>query len=113
MNIPDPSSYQLIYATVRRIPKGRVATYGQIAELTGLPRQARLVGYALNVLPARSGVPWHRVINAQGRISLRGDGAGHDVKQRRLLEREGVHFNLQGAVDLTKFRWRPKADSSR
>lgn len=103
-----PSNYQLIYATVRSIPKGRVATYGQVAELAGLPRQARLVGYALNVLPAGSTVPWHRVVNAQGRISLRSAGEGHDQRQRRRLEREGVHFNLQGHIDLGKFRWRPK-----
>ena len=103
-----PNNYQLIYATVRSIPKGRVATYGQVAELAGLPRQARLVGYALNTLPHGSTVPWHRVVNSQGRISLRADGEGHDTLQRSRLQREGVRFSLQGAIDLGTFRWRPK-----
>src|SRR5882757_7960493 len=107
MTIPA-SNYQLIYATVRQIPKGRVATYGQVAQLAGLPRQARLVGYALNSLPSRSAVPWHRVVNAQGRISLRSTGAGHDVRQQLRLQREGVRFTLQGVIDLDKFQWRPK-----
>jgi len=102
-----PNNYQLIYATVRNIPKGRVATYGQVAELAGLPRQARQVGYALNTLPAASTVPWHRVINSQGRVSLRSDGGGQDV-QRKRLEREGVRFSLQGVVNLGTFGWRPK-----
>lgn len=103
-----PTSHQLIYATVRRIPTGRVATYGQIAQLAGLPRQARLVGYALNALPNGSAVPWHRVVNAQGRISLRSNGLGHDVQQQLRLQREGVHFNLQGVIDLGKFQWQPR-----
>lgn len=105
--VTSPTSYQLIYATVRQIPKGRVATYGQVAEFAGLPRQARQVGYALNALPARSTVPWHRVVNAQGKISLRSDAGGHDVTQRLRLEREGVRFNPNGAIDLGKFRWQP------
>lgn len=109
MSVTQPSNYQLIYATVRSIPKGRVATYGQVAELAGLPRQARQVGYALNTLPTSSTVPWHRVVNAQGRISLRSDGEGHDLTQRKRLEREGVRFSPTGAIDLIKFRWQPKA----
>ena len=86
------SSYPKIYAVVSRIPKGRVATYGQVAVLAGLPRQARLVGYAMHALPADSDVPWHRVVNAAGRISIRSDGLGHDELQAQLLAREGVRF---------------------
>ena len=85
---PDTSSYQRIYAAVRRIPPGRVATYGQIAALAGLPGHARQVGYALHALKSGSGVPWHRVINAQGMISLRTEFGGHQI-QREMLEEEG------------------------
>ena len=101
----NSDSYQRIYTVVNMIPKGCVATYGQIAELAGLPRQARLVGYALNVLPEGSRIPWHRVINAQGKISLRAEGEGSDNRQMRLLKREKVRFNQQGVVDLKVFRW--------
>lgn len=101
-----PTSYQLIYATVRQIPKGRVATYGQIAELAGLPRQARLVGYAMHALPARSTVPWHRVVNAQGRISLPLE-VGSGAVQQKKLEKEGVKFSASGAIDLKRYRWEP------
>ncbi len=102
------STYALVFAVVARIPKGRVATYGQVARLAGLPRHARLVGYALHALPEQSRLPWHRVVNAEGRISLRSDGSGHDRLQRVLLEREAVRFNAHGAVSLEQFRWRPK-----
>lgn len=107
-----PSSYARIYAAVRRIPRGRVATYGQIAALAGLPRQARLVGYAMSAVPAESGVPWHRVINAAGRISLRRTDLGGGVTQRLLLEREGVRFDAGGQTDLERFGWRPKGRGS-
>src|SRR5438552_4066861 len=100
-------SYLRIYTVVNMIPKGRVATYGQIAELAGLPRQARLVGYALNVLPKGSRIPWHRVINAQGKISLRSEGEGSDSRQARLLKSEKVKFNQHGVIDLKIFRWQP------
>src|SRR6185369_4928209 len=98
------SSYPKIYAVVSRIPKGRVATYGQVAALAGQPRQARLVGYALHTLPADSDVPWHRVVNAAGKISLRADGLGHDELQAHLLRREGVRF-VDGAIPLARYRW--------
>ncbi|HEY5451382.1 MAG TPA: methylated-DNA--[protein]-cysteine S-methyltransferase [Polyangia bacterium] len=101
------SSYPKIYAAVSRIPKGRVATYGQIASLAGLPRQARLVGYAMHALPADSDVPWHRVVNAAGKISIRSDGLGHDELQAQLLRREGVRF-VDGAIPLARFLWRPR-----
>jgi methylated-DNA-protein-cysteine methyltransferase-like protein len=96
-----------ISAVIERIPPGRVATYGQVAALAGLPRQARRVGHFLRVLPDGSSLPWHRVINAQGGISERGMGweAGY---QRHLLEEEGVVFDARGRVDLDRFRWEPE-----
>jgi methylated-DNA-protein-cysteine methyltransferase related protein len=100
------SSYARIYAVVRRIPKGRVATYGQIAELAGLPRQARQVGYALAAL-GDARVPWHRVINARGEISLR-SRSGPEQLQRLLLEREGVAFDAKGRVALARHLWQPR-----
>ena len=90
-----------------RIPKGRVATYGQVAALAHLPRQARFVGYALHALPADSDVPWHRVVNAAGKISLRADTLGHDELQAHLLRREGVRF-AGGAIPLARYRWQPR-----
>ena len=102
-----PSSHDRIYAVVRRIPAGSVATYGQVAELAGLEGQARLVGYAMSALPNGTTVPWHRVINAQGKVSPRSAGSSGGVTQRLLLEREGVRFT-GGRVKLEKFRWRPK-----
>ena len=90
---------------MRRIPRGRVATYGGIAELAGLEGQARQVGYALHDLPAGSGMPWHRVINAKGEISPRTRGDSHEL-QRMLLEAEGVELDLAGRIDLKRFRWR-------
>lgn len=98
-------AYQAIYRVVRRIPRGRVATYGQIASLAGLPRQARRVGYALSALNGDEGVPWHRVVNAQGRISLRAAG-DRDGRQRELLESEGVAFDTSGRLSLERYRWR-------
>lgn len=106
---PATSSYPRIYAVVRRIPRGKVATYGQIAELAGVAGQARLVGYAMFALPRTTAVPWHRVINAQGRISLRGDGGGAALRQRMLLEREGVEFDARDRVALDVFGWKTAA----
>ena len=106
------SSYARIYATVGRVPKGRVATYGQIAGEAGLPGQARLVGYALSALPEGSRLPWHRIVNATGKISLRtgrsGDHRPMDRIQRFLLEKEGVRFGGTGAISLAIYRWRPR-----
>jgi methylated-DNA-protein-cysteine methyltransferase-like protein len=100
-------SYARIYAVVRRIPRGRVATYGQVAELAGLPGHARQVGYALHALRWESGVPWHRVINAAGAVSRRAV-PGAELTQRQLLEREGVVFDGRGRVPLAKLRWQPR-----
>src|SRR5216110_2605561 len=102
------SRYQDIYAVIRRIPRGRVATYGQIATLAGLDGHARQVGYALHALPSGSGLPWHRVINAKGEISPRSAGDSHEL-QRMLLEAEGVKFDLAGRVELKRFRWSANA----
>lgn len=98
-----------IYEVVERIPAGRVATYGQVAALAGMRGHARQVGYALHALPANSPVPWHRVINARGGISLR-DRNGADRTQRERLEAEGVSFDSLGRVDLNEFRWRARAE---
>jgi methylated-DNA-protein-cysteine methyltransferase-like protein len=110
--VPSASSYPRIYATVRRVPRGRVATYGQIAQLAGVAGQARLVGYAMFALPRTTTVPWHRVINAQGRISVRGDGGGAAIRQRILLEREGVAFDARDRVSIETFGWKPRALTS-
>jgi len=96
--------HRRIHDLVSRIPRGRVATYGQLARLAGLPGHARLVGYALHALPAGTPVPWHRVVNARGGIST---PPGHDARQRRLLEREGVRFDSSGRIPLDRFQWRP------
>lgn len=99
------SSYAAIYAVVRRIPSGRVATYGQVARLAGLGRNPRLVGYALHALPDGSRLPWHRVVNSRGAISTRSE-AGPEAIQRSLLEREGVCFDGRGRLDLKRWQWR-------
>jgi methylated-DNA-protein-cysteine methyltransferase-like protein len=103
--LSNADSYKRIYAMVKRIPRGRVATYGQIATLAGLDGHARQVGYALHSLPDRSDIPWHRVINAKGEISPRSGGDSHEL-QRMLLEEEGVEFSLDGKVSLAQFRWK-------
>ena len=97
--------YARIYATIQRIPRGRVATYGQIAELAGLPGRARQVGYALHALPGGSPVPWQRVLNARGEISLPGTSG---ARQRALLIAEGVEFGDSGRIDLGTYQWRPR-----
>jgi methylated-DNA-protein-cysteine methyltransferase related protein len=105
--MPQTTTYARIYAVVRRIPYGRVATYGQIAELAGLPGHARQVGYALHALPDATALPWHRVVNASGGISLRRARIGNEMVQQRLLEDEGVEFDLRGRVRLAAAQWRP------
>ena len=100
-------TYRRIYAAVRRIPRGRVATYGDVARLAGMPRQARLVGYALHATPEGVRLPWHRVVNAQGRISLGRGVAGGELPQRFRLEREGVVFDPNGRIPLGAYRWDP------
>jgi len=97
-------SLSAIYAVVRRIPRGRVSTYGRVAALAGLPRRARLVGRALRDLPPDSDVPWHRVLNAAGKISARGDALGHEDLQAQLLERENVRAT-GNVVSLERYLW--------
>jgi methylated-DNA-protein-cysteine methyltransferase-like protein len=104
---PD-STRQRIFAVVRRVPRGKVATYGQIAELAGLGGQARQVGYAMAAVPSSSAVPWHRIINAQGRVSMRSAGSGSTIIQQQLLAREGVEFDGGGRVSLPRYRWKPR-----
>jgi methylated-DNA-protein-cysteine methyltransferase-like protein len=95
---------QQVYAVVRRIPRGRVATYGQIAAIAGLGNMARQVGYALYALPDGTNVPWHRVINARGEVSRR-RVPGSELEQRVRLELEGVRFNARGRVSLKLYAW--------
>ena len=102
MNAALDSLFQRIYAMVDQISEGYVATYGQIAELVGCG--ARQVGYALAALPDEIEVPWHRVINGQGCISMRSRDEGHE-DQRILLMSEGVDFNDSGKINLEIFRW--------
>jgi methylated-DNA-protein-cysteine methyltransferase related protein len=102
------SSHRRIYAAVRRIPRGRVATYGTVAREAGLPGRARQVGYALAALGGATegdDVPWHRVINARGEISARSGATAFEHIQRALLEAEGVVFGSGGRVDLDRYGW--------
>jgi methylated-DNA-protein-cysteine methyltransferase-like protein len=105
------SPHQRFYTVVKKIPRGKVATYGQIAALAGMPRHARQAGYALAAIPVDVKIPWHRVINAQGRISLRLRhwDSGSDDLQKILLEAEGVIFDSTGKVNLKQFQWQPKS----
>ncbi len=102
------SKHQRIYAVVRQIPTGCVATYGDVAALAGLPGHARLVGYALHALPEDNDVPWQRVINAQGLLSLGRAYVGGEIRQRRALEAEGIVFAENGRINLKQFRWQPE-----
>ena len=99
----EDSVHQRIHDVVRQIPRGKVATYGQIARIVDRCT-ARMVGYAMAALRGRNDVPWQRVINGKGEISprSRGDGA---LRQRKLLEKEGIHFDSRGRVNLRKVRW--------
>jgi methylated-DNA-protein-cysteine methyltransferase-like protein len=103
---PDPG-WRPVYRVVRRIPAGRVATYGQVAALAGMPGAARQVGWALAALRPDDDVPWHRVINARGEISPRGAHEAVDL-QRALLESEGIELAASGRIDLARFAWRPR-----
>ena len=105
----DPGSVdERIYAVVREIPAGSVAAYGWIAERAGLPRGARRVGRALRILPSTRRIPWHRVVNAQGRIALP-PGSPTAERQKKLLQLEGIIFKGQ-RVDLKRYGWRRSLD---
>lgn len=103
--------YERIYGVVAEIPRGRVATYGQVAELAGIRRGARQAGYALAALGDSTSLPWHRVVNAKGEISRRAEPGSEEV-QRRLLEREGICFEPGGRIAMDRFRWRPGGAAS-
>lgn len=117
MTVTDRKLLERIWKAVAAIPRGQVASYGSIARRAGLPRRARLVGHALKVAPAGLRLPWHRVLNAQGKISLPAGSKAHRL-QRRLLEEEGVRFRngrvdlkaIGGEADLDALLWRPRAD---
>lgn len=103
---PEPTSRkETIWHIVSQIPKGKVATYGQVAELAGITRGARLVGRILNQLPKDSQLPWHRVVNAAGKVSLRSQTDGHNQQQHK-LNNEDVVF-ISGKLNLSLYRWQP------
>lgn len=98
----DLTYQQAVYAIVRQIPSGLVASYGQIARIAGGGVSARMVGYALAALPQGNDVPWQRVINSQGKISLPGFGR---LMQEKLLREEGVEISPEGRIDMQRFGW--------
>lgn len=98
-----PTLYQQIHEIIRLIPSGKVATYGQIAEIVG-GCTARMVGYAASSIPLNSDIPWQRVINYKGGISQRKSGSG-GLLQQKLLEAEGIKFDNSGRTDLKHYRW--------
>lgn len=100
------SFHRQIVAVIKRIPRGRVATYGQIAMLAGNPRAARQVVRALHSSSGKEKLPWFRVINSKGQISLK-PGQGYEL-QKALLEDEGIEFGLADTIDLARFQWRPR-----
>ena len=98
----NPTLYQQIHEIIRLIPSGKVATYGQIAEIVG-GCTARMVGYAASSVPLNSDIPWQRVINYKGGISQRTSGSG-ELLQQKLLEAEGIKFDKTGRIDLEHYR---------
>jgi len=99
----DFNPYKRFYDVIRKIPPGRVATYGQVARLAGMPAHARQVGYGLSHAKDYA-LPWHRVVNAKGEISRRG-APGAKEKQQTLLEKERVEFSPQGRINLSRYQW--------
>ena len=109
---PDSTRVRIL-AVVRRIPRGQVATYGQVAALAGLAGRPRLAGYALHALPAGTPLPWHRVLGAGGRLTLVKLDPAAATTQRLRLEREGVRFDAWGRVDMETFAWQPGTRAKR
>jgi len=106
--VTEPLGFdQRVWRMVQRIPPGRLATYGQIAELIGAYGCARQVGWSLHRLALPSHVPWHRVVNAQGRISMSLSREGSDWIQRELLLAEGIPVDAEGRLPLARYRWLP------
>jgi len=103
------NSWQPIYRLVKRIPRGRVTTYGEIARALKVPGGARVVGYAMAGCPSGQGIPWHRVVGAGGRLIIR---EPYGSKQRRLLESEGVETGLR-TIDMNRFGWSPKKNAKK
>jgi methylated-DNA-protein-cysteine methyltransferase-like protein len=108
MSTNSKQDYQRIWNTIAAIPSGRVASYGQIGELAGYARSARLVTRALRYAPAEMNLPWHRVLNAQGKIAIPANSPSHKEQARRLAN-EDVPF-ISGRVDMSRFRWEPDLD---
>jgi methylated-DNA-protein-cysteine methyltransferase-like protein len=104
-HLAGDEAVEAICDVIRRIPRGWVATYGQVAAMAGLPRRARLVGRVLQRLDPATKIPWHRVVNAKGEISYSLSRNGGDALQRRLLEKEGVRFDDSNRLDLERYRW--------
>ena len=100
--------YQKVYLTVSEIPYGKVATYGQIADLIYAYGRARQVGWALKRLKLPSNIPWHRVINSKGLITMSVSRNGTDWMQKKLLANEGIKFNAKMKIDLKTYLWKPK-----
>ncbi len=107
----EPSFDQRVWSVVSQIPPGQLATYGQVAELIGAYGCARQVGWALRRLVLPSAVPWHRVVNAQGRISMSLSREGSDWIQRELLLAEGIPVDAEGKLPLARYRWLPPGAS--
>jgi len=108
MTTATEKRYERIYATIRDIPQGCVASYGQIAEIAGVPRGARQVGYALRHLPNGHDVPWYRVIRSSGRIAFeKGSDAFNEQSKRLMMEDVAI---LEGRIDMQKYRWQPDLD---
>ena len=105
-------AYPRVYEVVLRIPRGRVATYGQVAAAAGIPPAPRVAGYALHALPQGSPVPWHRVVAAGGRLSLGKLDPSGALTQRLRLEHEGIRFDARGCVDMDRHTWRPRKRSA-
>ncbi len=101
----EPVFYQRVVRLIKNIPKGKVATYGQIAEYAGNRRAAREVSYILHSSSEKENLPWQRVINSKGRISMK-PGRGYEL-QKQLLQDEGVVFDEEDRVDFDKFLWQP------
>ena len=98
----DNKLFARIYQVVKQVPRGKVASYGQIAQIVGKGCDARMVGYAMAGTPEGSDVPWQRIVNREGKISL--PGKGGEI-QRMRLEAEGITFDARGRIDMKRFGW--------
>lgn len=97
------NSKERIWQIVHRVPRGKVASYGQVAKMADLPGYARYVGYVMKTLPPETKLPWYRVVNSQGRISFV-LGTSQYLRQKSLLEEEGIVF-IEGRISMSKYRW--------